>query len=401
MKAFFSRIHPPFPPRARAGSRRLACLLILGSAFAPGAASGVDDESVSAQTSSAQAWVESLPNSVVDEALESLWARFPDLRRKTPDAARRSALLGYLAGQMPGVRLLPTLPSGEEASPQEQTPFHAEILPDRSAYVRLGSWSPDLPARLDTALADWLRLGLLRVILDLRSKEQGGSLQMAAQLAGRFLPEGIPLFLVSSSGAQSKPAEMIHNQWASPWVKDAKPGSTRLLVVLVGGQTAGPTEALAAALRARARAILIGHSTPGCATDFGEISLGVHGRLRVPVAEPVWEKQVPSGDGFNSTTGTVLGRPLVPDIRVTDTESAVAAVLAEEMKQGKLGPFTLDPERPRMNEAALVAGRNPEWEESIRLARAPKTAGSSIPTRDSGLRAALDFFKGWEVFRPR
>jgi hypothetical protein len=175
------------------------------------------------------------------------------------------------------------------------------------------------------------------------------------------------------------------------------------MVVLVGGRTAGPSEALAAVLRLKARAILIGHPTRGMAADFAEVSLGAHGLLRVPVAVPAWGSAVSNevrGEAVHET-GTVLGQPLLPDIRVAESEQSEAEAVAREIAQGKVSLFLGEIERLRMSEAALVAGRNPEWEESIRMARSQKTASAAAPLRDAGLCAALDFFKGWEVLRPR
>ena len=377
-------------------------LVVCAGAFPRGGSAG-QERPIPVQTPPAGAWVESLPNAVVDEALESLWTRFPDLRRKTPDAARRSALLGYLVGQMPGVQWLGVGEASPNDPSDKQSAFHAEVLPDRSAYVRLGALDSGLPARLDTVLADWLRLGVFRVVLDLRSSGESGSLELAAQLAGRFLPEGSTLFSVQSSETQKTLAEPVRNQWASPWGKDARPGLSRLMVVLVGGRTAGPSEALAAVLRLKARAILIGHPTRGMAADFAEVSLGAHGLLRVPVAVPAWGSAVSNevrGEAVHET-GTVLGQPLLPDIRVAESEQSEAEAVAREIAQGKVSLFLGEIERLRMSEAALVAGRNPEWEESIRMARSQKTASAAAPLRDAGLCAALDFFKGWEVLRPR
>jgi hypothetical protein len=372
----------------------MAFFLGLGAGLPPCADAASAEGAVSAQ-----AWVESLPDSAVDKALESLWTAVPGAERRTPDAARRSALLGYLSGRMPGVRILrvdAAVP--ERPAPEAASGFYTEVLPGRTAYVRLGALEKAVFAQLDAAMQDWLRLGIDRVVVDLRASEQGGSLEIAAQIAGRFLPGGVPLFSVRRGVANSVSDTPQPNTWSSPWATAQKPGSRRLLAVLVGEHTAGPAEALASVLKLRGRAVLIGHPTRGEAADFMEIPLGEQGSLRVPVAEPVWPSDdAPEGTGAR----TLLGSPLEPDIRTGDPSAVVSKVLAAEVREGKVAPFVAELERLRNNEAALVAGRNPELEESIRLARAAKVPAGPAPLRDSGLRAALDFFKGWDVLRPR
>jgi hypothetical protein len=355
---------------------------------------------------SAQEWVDSLPDSVVDKALESLWNAVPGVERRTPDSARRSALLGYLAGRVPGVRILRADAAGEQHGLETAHGFYTEVLPGRVAYMRPGALDAAACASLDEAMEDWRRLGIERVVVDLRAGERGGSLEMAAQIAGRFLPAGVPLFSVrrgaldGAGDGQSAPDAPRMNAWSSSWAAAQKPASPHLVAVLVSGRTAGAAEALAAVLKFRARAVLIGHPTRGEAADFTEIALGDSGFLRVPVAEPVW----PAGESALSAGGRqfgVLGFPIQPDIRTGDTSGALAAVLAAEVRDGKVAPFVAEPERLRNNEAALVAGRNPELEELIRKARDAKKPAGPAPLRDAGLKAALDFFKGWDVLRPR
>ena len=193
----FSRLgtaHSGFALRIRRGLFGMAAVWFgLGSGWiASQAARAASAEGAS----SAQAWVESLPDSVVDKALESLWTVVPGAERRTPDSARRSALMGYLAGRLPGVRILRADEAKGQPVPETTPGFYAEVLPGRVAYVRLGALDTADCASLDAAMEDWRRVGIERVVVDLRASERRGSLEMAAQIAGRFLTAGVPLFSV-------------------------------------------------------------------------------------------------------------------------------------------------------------------------------------------------------------
>ena len=339
--------------------------------------------------------VGALPDAVVDQALDSLWTLIPGADRKTPSAARRSALVGYLAGHLPGVEFLPE-PTLRQDSPANvnSVGFYAEVLPEKIGYLRLGTLAESLPGQLDAALTDWMRMGVDRVVVDLRSSGRGGSLALAAQVAGRFCPKQAPLFSVQKGGGASVPREDWINEWASPWAVGVKAGGVRLVVALVGRQTAGAAEAVAVVLRNRAHAILVGHPTRGEAADFAEVSLPGHGLLRVPTAEPVW-MDVPGREG---RAQSLLGSPVQPDLLPADSPAEGDAVVEAEIRQEKISPFLAEVERSRMSEAALVAGRNPELEETLRRSQNKGGAGGSrkYPV-DSALRVAVDFFRAWPV----
>jgi hypothetical protein len=346
-----------------------------------------------------------LPDALVEKALEAVWTHVPGAERRRPEGARRSALGGYLQGQIPGLEMVaeagdPGRGEGTAAgAPSQGVEFYAEVLPDRVGYVRIGALKEEMLGALDAVLGDWLRLGVARAVVDLRLSGMGGTLDLAAKVAGRFVPPRQSLFAVRSGSLPSAVPVVRENAWASPWSTDEKVAPVKLLIVLVGGKTAGPVEAVAAVLRAQARAVLVGHPTRGLAADFVEIPLEGHGRLRVPTAEPVW-MPFPADSG---PVRTLLGHPLLPDVRVAESVDGADAVLQEEVRVGKVASFVAEGERLRASEAALVAGRNPELEETLRAVRASKTAASTGAQRprDSGLRVALDFFKAWEVLRPR
>ena len=100
-------------------------------------------------------------------------------------------------------------------------------------------------------------------------------------------------------------------------------------------------------------------------------------RLRIAVAEVALPENV-----------SVFPGGVKPDVPVDVPQTTTAAVLKAAL-DGGVAPLVVETERARMNEAALVAGTNPELDAVQAAARAkgekPKTA-----LRDAVLQRALD-----------
>jgi len=100
-------------------------------------------------------------------------------------------------------------------------------------------------------------------------------------------------------------------------------------------------------------------------------------RLRIAVAEVALPENIP-----------VFPGGVKPDVPVDVTPEATAAVLKAGLENG-VAPLVIETERPRLNEAALVAGQNPELDAVQAAARArgerPKAA-----LRDGVLQRAID-----------
>ena len=63
-----------------------------------------------------------------------------------------------------------------------------------------------------------------------------------------------------------------------------------------------------------------------------------------------------------------------------------------------MSPFIYDTERPHLNEAALIAGTNPELESSDQ--RRGRSQQNATP-RDSMLQRALDLITSLEIYQKR
>ena len=329
----------------------------------------------------APATVDSLSAEETDSALELIWKKTPDPVQRSAASAKRAALEAYLTRLGPGTGLFaaqPALPSETDFPPLK---FHSELLPEKVGYVRLGSLHPALPARVESVLRDFAQLGARHLILDLRATPAQGSLQDAADLAACFVPEGTPLFALRTSGGTG-----------APLVGNHPPLARLRLLLLTGPRTAGPVEAFAAALRARAGATVLGSPTRGEAADF-EVAPLQDGRvLRLPVQLAVLPEHP-----------ELFPKGLAPDVPCLVPQEEGDAALCRAASEGRVAPLLLETERPRLNEAALVAGKNPELEHWIQTQlqnkRAPLPQVDRV--KDAALRLALDFVTAIEAFDAR
>ena len=156
------------------------------------------------------------------------------------------------------------------------------------------------------------------------------------------------------------------------------PKFTRLLVTLVDADTAGAAEIIAAVLRTYAKAMVIGQRTRGEAVEFAEVPLPSGKLLRVAVAEAALPDSAP-----------VFPGGVKPDLAVEVSQEMTASVLKQELERG-VGALIEETEREKMNEAALVARRNPELD-AAQAAQANKGERPKAPLHDVVLQRALDF----------
>ena len=327
------------------------------------------------------ATVDALSLEETDAALEAIWQKTPEPAQRSPDSAKRAALEAYLKRLGPGTGLYEGTPGelGEAEFPPLK--FYSELLPGKIAYVRLGRLRADLVQRLEGELRDFAQLGARHLILDLRATPAEGTLADAAGLAGCFIGEGSPLFAVRTSAGTG-----------APLVGTRAPVARLKVLLLTGPRTAGPVEAFAAALRARAGATVLGSPTKGEAADFELVPLQNGRFLRLPARIAV----LPESPGLFS-------KGLLPDVPCIVPQEAGDAALRQAASDGRVAPLLTETERPRLNEAALVAGRNPEMELWIQTQLQKKQGAPPppAPVRDEALRLAVDFLTALEALDAR
>jgi C-terminal processing protease CtpA/Prc len=255
-----------------------------------------------------------------------------------------------------------------KALPAAESPFRTEVLEPRIAYVRLGALNAEHLAQLDAALEDATAKSLGAVVLDLRATPAGNDLEQAAEVCRRFTPKGKVLFIVKKPRAHD---ERVLTSRDDPKYRGR-------LVVLVDGDSAGSSEVIAAVLRLYVQAMVIGQRTKGEAVEFANMPLPGGKALRVAVAEV----SLPNA-------ASVFPGGLTPDLVVEVPQPTTDTALAAALEQGAAA-LVVETERKRMNEAALVAGINPEVE-AIEAAQHAKAAKEKPPLRDVVLQRAVDF----------
>jgi len=269
----------------------------------------------------------------VRAAIEALRRQHIDGPSLDEPALARATLRGLLSALEPGAEL-----TGGTPSVVPEAPFLAEALDERVGYLRLGLLSSENVAALDAALEEFREAQLAGVVLDLRATPESQNFVLAAEVAARFVPAGTPLFTLVQPGRGSE----------EPFVASAARVFPGVVVVVVDGQTAGAAEVLAGVLRRQARALLVGAPTRGRAVEFAEVPLGPEHHLRLAAGRAV----VPGLPPLHP-------HGLAPDVAVAQEAGLRDQVLAGALSGG-VAPFVFERERAQLNEAALVAGTNPE-----------------------------------------
>lgn len=305
--------------------------------------------------------IDSLSADDLDEAIELLREHYLTPSALDEVELKRATLRGLLDRLGSGASLVD---AGTSANAPVSR-FRSETLDGGVAYLRVGSLIEEHLAKLDETLAAGSPSAL---VLDLRATPPGTDYERAAEVCRRFTPKGRVLFTVRKPRADEERVLTSRDD----------PTYSGILVVLVDGDSAGSAEVIAAVLRTEARAVVIGQKTKGEAVEFADLPLPGGKILRTAVAEVVLPESAP-----------VFPGGLTPDIVVDVPQATTDALLATAEEKGARALVT-ETERPRMNEAALVAGVNPELDalESSQRERAAKTPA---PLRDVVLQRAVDF----------
>ncbi len=297
------------------------------------------------------------------ETLRATYVRPAELEEPALSRARLHGLLQRMGN---GARIF----SGPSQASAEVQPFRATMLPNDIAYIRIGALGPDAVANLDVTLEAYKKPpGAL--VLDLRATPPHADFEQAAEVCRRFCPKGRILFSIKRTRAND---EEVLTSRMDPLYRGP-------LVVLVDGDTSGSGEVIAAVLRTHLGAYIIGNQTKGEAAQFEEIALDKGRVLKVAVGEVTLPDATP-----------VFPGGLRPDLVVDVAQEKTDEYLFAAMQEQDLAAFVTEKERARMNEAALVAGTNPETDAAIEAQR--NKAAGKLPKphlRDVALQRAVDY----------
>jgi hypothetical protein len=344
----------------------------------PAASAG--PSALSSPSPSASPTTEDLVNSLGPADLQAvitlLKTNFTNPDAITDTELNRATVEGLIMRLPRGVMLLPAKESVPAEGPSVS---YSEIIGGHVGYVRIGSLNAANLQALDKGLSNFAAKNVNAIIVDLRASPVTTDLPLAAEFAKRFCPKGKTLFTLR------KPTGHQDRSFGS----DRDPAFRGLVMVLTDGDTAGVAEAIAAALRFYNKALVIGQTTAGRAAEYSDLLLPSGKILHVAVAEMV------SPDG----------RPLFPEGIKPDlpVEMSIADKRQIFQLSGEKGmePFVYEAGRPHMNEAALLAGTNPEVEAAEAAQQRRGRAPEKPPAHDPVLQRALDVVTSLEVYQKR
>jgi len=320
--------------------------------------------------------VNSLGPADLQAVISLLKSNFVDPDAITDTELNRATVEGLIVRLPLGVMLLP---GKENVSAVPQSALYSEIIGGHIGYIRLGSLNSANLQTLDKALSGFIAKKVNALILDLRASGMTSDLALAAEFAKRFCPRGKIIFTLR------KPAGRQDRAFNS----DRDPVFRGLVMALADSETAGAAEAIAAALRFHDKALVIGQPTAGRAAEYSDLPLPNGKILRLAVAEMI------SPEGRSLFTDGVK-----PDLPVEMSPADKRQIFQSSGEKG-LGPFIYEAGRPHMNEAALLAGTNPEVEAAEAAQQRRGRAPEKSPPHDPVLQRALDVITSLEVYQSR
>ena len=319
-----------------------------------------------------------LSREAADALSEEELAQVVDLLRNNylqPDsltelAVARAGVQGLLERLGAGARIYSKVtPTTEPPSPL-RTEFIGEV-----GYLRLGSLA-ELGA-LDSALELIAAKPANALVLDLRATPHSTDFELAAEVCRRFAPKGRILFSIKRPKVNDE--EILTSRDDPRW--------RGMLVVLVDGDTAGAAEVIAAVLRTHLRAYVIGQQTKGEAAQFEDLPLPSGKILRVAIGEVTLPDNSP-----------VFPGGLQPDLKLAIPQEKTDELLVAALTDG-VAPLAVDKDRPRMNEAALIAGTNPELDAAQERQKQKESGAIPPPTiRDEAVQRALDYITSVRIY---
>ena len=322
--------------------------------------------------STQDALIDSLNPGELQEAVNLLRANYVRPGDVDDRAIARATLDGLLGRLDHGAMLLPK-PGGNAAPPPaDQLPdaFAAEVVEDRTGYIRLGTLTRDHLGDLDKALKEFTDKKLPSLVLDLRATTGSSDYELATEVIRRFVAKGKPLFTLR------KPS----NNQERLFTSNGDPAFGGTVFLAVDADTAGAAETVAAVIRNYDHALVIGERTAGQAVEYADLRLSGGTLLRVAVSQVVLPANL-----------SIFPDGLKPDLPVKTPHADKVAVFAQS--QGKsIAPFVFETERLRFNEVALVTGVNPEFDAARdrQAAQRRNEPPPKPPLRDPVLQRAFD-----------
>lgn len=312
------------------------------------------------------------PESPVDRLSQaSIQSAFQVLRKDyirredlSLDQLNRASLQGLLERLDFGAEVVP-----ERANDQpSDKPPPAEQLTPGIAYLRPVAGTTAEVAHIQDRLQTFASQGAKHLILDLRSPAQPGEFEVAAGILELFVPRGTLLFKLRQFSAGD--AQLLLSSKNPIWE-----GS---VIALIDNETNNIGETVAAVLHAQKRALLIGAPTRGATVRYATLPL-----------DPGWRLRYAHAEMLLADDSSVFRKGLQPDFSVSLEASEKREVFSRS-RHASIKPFVFEEARPRYNEAALVAGKNPELDDYIKRSSGETLSYDKAAPRDRVVQRALD-----------
>ncbi|MGZ5023105.1 MAG: S41 family peptidase, partial [Chthoniobacterales bacterium] len=272
----------------------------------------------------------------LQQAIQLLKSNYLEPDALNDTELNRALLMGLRARLGPGFMILP----GHSGESESAAPFFSEVIENHIGYLRIGALTAANLKSMDAALQNFGTKKVDAIVLDLRASSGANDFSLAAEFAKRFVAKGKPLFTLRRTASKQERS----------FLADAEPAYHGLMIILADGDTSGAAEAVGGILRVHDKALIIGQSTAGQAMEYADLPLNGGKVLRVAVAEAI----LPEGRAL-------FPMGLKPDLPV-EMPAADKRIVFQQSGEKGMSPFIMESERPHLNEAALLAGKNPEVE---------------------------------------
>ncbi len=312
--------------------------------------------------------IDTLDQSALQEAFRLLTKDYIHGNKLDAEEINRAALQGMLSRLDFGAMLLTEKTRSERDSPFD---FHHTKINREISYLRFGRYKESEIEKLDSALREFNEdKDLTHLILDLRSPQAQAEFSIAAQILSRFQSPNELLFKIRRPG-NDRPSLFISSAAPSTW--------RRSLILLVDGETGNVGEIIAAVLKRETGCLIIGERTQGLAVEYRDVPVGEDRILRYAIAEVVLEDD-----------SSIFREGVEPDLVAATVPKTKYDIYSAVAKGTPLRDFLFQKQRPRMNEAALVAGTDPEIEYYLLLSQNKATPWDRPPLQDKSLQQAVD-----------
>src|SRR5436305_6421569 len=317
-------------------------------------------------SAAAKTLIDSLAPAEIDETIRVLKSNFVDPNALKDQEINRVTLEGLLTRLHGGAMLV----ASKTTTPESPAPFYSEVLRNHIGYIRIGSLTNDNLRAMEKALTDLTSKKVDAVVIDLRATGSN-DFDIAAEMTKLFAAKGKTLWTVRKTAAHQNRA----------FTNDRGLVFQGTIMVLIDGETSGPAEAMAAALKTHGQALLIGQASAGRAVEYSDFPLSSGKILRIAVGEVIG----PNGQ-------SLFPGGVKPDVPVELSPAQKHQIFALSMQRG-LTTFVFEHERPHFNEAALITGTNPELD--IRQQR--RNPDENL--HDAVLQRAVDVITSLAVFQ--